>query len=434
MDKSELYELAVDFYDTHLWEFIDPDDLFGIDLDGVTGYVRMFGDTDKSFTLIVLPGPGALSSFREATEKQSLSGYRFLGLDVLQCTFLPTKSMRTPARREIRRNYADLGVSFTDVFPVFHRQHPYVETENGLSEEDVRTMDLVLNVLWKLSSLLREGQKTKKDLEIRRIRTTIDADIVETGPGSDKFEAIPFDREIRIPVFKDMPEGLQRTMEALPPYMERAYAPPKQFADPVYTRLLEHEKKGEYDADLTHLPQMNNANPPYSPEVLILIDREDLEHAHVFPYPGPFIEDTDAFLAGTVETMLAENVCPKLIRYRSEGVKTVLKPLCDRVGIKTRKVQYLDTVDSFLEQFSRFRAKENDSSMNSKNKKKNPENAKAAPRKRFSASEIAELEILPVFKIARLPVEELWNLLSARHSKLSAGLARKIYRALTYDS
>ena len=432
MRNSKLYELAVGFYETRLWELIDPDDLLGIDLNGVTGYVRMFSDTDKSFTLLIFPGPRGLSSHREAAAGLSLSGYRFLGLDVLQCTFLTTKGMRTPVRRELRRNYADLDVSFTDVFPVFHRQHPYVETENGLSEEDVRTMFLAFTILIKLSYVLRKGQKTKKDLEIRRIRTTIDADIAETEPGSDKFEAIPFDREIRIPVFRDTPKGFQLTTEALPHYAERAYHPPKPFAAPVYTTLLEHEKKGEYDADLVHLPQMSGGDPPYYPEVLVLIDREDPERAHVFPYPGPFIEDTDAFLADAVKMMLAEDVCPKLIRYRSEGVKTVLKPLCECVGIKTRKVQYLDTVDCFLDQFSRFIAEENDPSANGK--KKDPENGKNAPRKRFSASEIAELEILPVFKIARLPVEELWNLLSARHSKLSAGLARKIYRALTYES
>ena len=430
MENRELYELAMNFHKTRLWELIDANDLVGIDLGGVTGYVRLYCDADGFVTLLVHPSADALSFFRKAMGEGD--GKQSVGLDYLQCTFFAKKALLTPARREFRRICNDLNLPLTDWVPTFIRNHPYEATGYEFAEEDVSAMILVFRVLLKLAAALRTGQKTKKNLGIRTVMTLADANIVETEPGSDKFEAIPFDREVLIPVFQDTPKGFRRTMEALPPYAERAYNPPKALTDPVYTRLLEHEKSGEYDADIIHLPKVQDGDPPYYPEALILMKRENWERADVYPYRGPFIEDTDAFLCEVAQQMLDNGRVPKLIRYRSPSVKTVLKPLCDRVGIKMRKVQYLDNVDFFLDRFDRFHTEDDGSSARG-NGKTGPETAKAKPIGRFTPSEIAELEILPVYKLTAFSEEELLGLLTRQHAKLSPGLIRKIFRALIYD-
>ncbi|MBP5231048.1 MAG: hypothetical protein ILO68_04895 [Clostridia bacterium] len=303
--------------------------------------------------------------------------------------------------------------------------------DKELAEEDARAMVLVFRVLLKLSAVLKAGRKTKKDLGIRIIMTLFQTNLVETEPGSGKMEAVPFDKEVLIPVFKDTTEGFQYTTEVLPPYAERAYNPPKSFEDPVFTKLLEHEKKGDYDADFIHLPKMIDGDPSYYPETLVLINREDPDHVHVFAYPGPFIEDTDRFLIDAAYQMLDENTVPQRIRYRSSAVKTVLKPLFDRVGIKTRKVQHLDTIDFFLEQFDRFRE---DSSSANRAGQTRPGPAKTESEKTFSVFEIAKMEVEPVYKLAEYSKEDLAALLIRRRGKLSPELIRKIYSALRYDS
>ncbi|MBO4366852.1 MAG: hypothetical protein J5843_04255 [Clostridia bacterium] len=435
MDIRKITELALELYESRLWDLLDIDDLVAVDLGDETGYVRLLRVPGGNATLMVFPGAEALSTWRETVagiDLENTSGkMRLERLDMIQCDFIKHSKMVAPLRKELRQKAADLGIKFTDPLPVFSRRYPYVLSLGNFGEEDFRAMALVLNVLLKLSAALESGHKTKKELGIRTIFTHKNVNILESDSGSGEFYPSGFDKEVLIPVFKDAPKGFRVQMEPLPPYVEHTYNPPTSFTDPVFTRLLEHKKRGEYDVDLIHFPKLHEGDPPFYPESFIFIDRANPQHVTSYSYPGPFIVDTDAFLVNIVRKMLEEGECPGLIRYRSPAVKTILKPLCDRVGIKTRKVTYLDNVDFFLNEFDRFDVHEVEPSKQD-TEKKEPAPVKNKPNKKKSAAEIARLELAPVYKLAQLPDEELENLLTYQHNKLSAGLIRKIYRALSY--
>lgn len=428
---NELYQLATAFYRTHLWETVSWNEWFAVDLGEDTGYCQLASVNDGTVLLEIFPGSEGLSSFRNSIRLDSPGSNVITELDALHCYLFP-KGVLDKADEEKAMNMFP-GIKAGDCVPVCCRLRPYTLPVIAESGPDIENLVSALKVLIGLSDLLKTGKQTKADLGFRRMILLPGCRLIQE---SDEPKIVPDTEKTTVPLLLESKSGVRVGQVELPPYEERIHNPPSRLDNPVFTRLLEQEKKGEYEVDLVHHPGLQEGDPPFFPEALAYCDRNRSEHLYTLCANRTHIAETDSLLVAFVDHLLKEKIHPASIRYRNPDVKTMLKPLCDRVGIKMRKVKYLDEMDFALEDLR---------------EKAEPKNAKLI-EKSFAAklvfsdiggsadgmeegedlvSRIPELETAPVAELCLWNAEALIDLLIHHHKELSPFLIRKLYRVLS---
>ena len=350
MPSKELYQLAVEFRKTKLWERLYDSELFAVGMpNGEVGYISVMGMLGEHLALAVYVGEQGLCSYR------LLSGInehmrdaerieRMMSQDCVMCSFEPKAELRPRDLQEIK----EYGLTFhgKNAYPLLERFRPccspwYLE---GAQDEEYLHLGLLAGL---------EAARRLNGADIQQ-------DFFHTpDPGAAKEslgfqEGAPYGRDI--PLLTPQADGtFLWSRIALPASVEPTYPSPILTDDLALRKLSKQPKSGIWECGvMMHQEPIalgktdadgNATEPesaPYFPLVLLIVDHENGMVLHLgFEEPGAGLDGLlDGFAEGISKTSL-----PSQVLVRDDRTHALLRSVSEQLGIRLTIVAQLPLLD-----------------------------------------------------------------------------------------
>jgi len=342
MASDRLYEVAMQYKKTKLWQELPDDALFGVRLpDGEIGYCSVMGWNREHIALGVYCGTAGLDTYRmlagvEEDTQEAEMIWRAFSQNCLQCSF-ERKDELFPEELEEARNYGKKNrISFrgSHAFPRFVKHLPYCYPMPIKKPEEEEILIAALMAAIEVTGMM--GAYVAKE-----VRFT-------TGT--------PYDREI--PLLEWDGKRYRKSMIPLPEPLPVSFVSPRISNELLAGKVKRARKKGELVCELILLPTPMTDADANGQETLcmpVMLLAANPESGMIFPNTPvmDFPTGNGALLTEFAEILLREKAVPKTILVRSERTHVFLARFCKQTGIRLELDDSgaLDGLDDLEEEF-----------------------------------------------------------------------------------
>lgn len=318
MDYEKLYQMAFAYRDRRLWEKLEDDQIYAVQVGDRVGYVNIMGLLGEHIALAVYPGQEGMDGLwrilqvqtNEESESEMLAAG--LGQNALHCEFVPQEEMEKDVL-DVLKGYAKAhGISTRgkkNLWPQFTKYRPYREPGPVAAEEDLEMLTAALEgAIW-LADRMGEDIRTLQHL----------------GGGGET-----------IPLLRRDGEGWKAESIPMPPEPDICY-PIGHTPNEIYeAKARKLKKQGEWACKVVPIPEPAEAEgmeEKVFPWALLTVDLATggrIEVQRVRDYETR----TDVMLDKLMEAMFRENVCPKEIQVADDRTESLLEDWTLKVGIE----------------------------------------------------------------------------------------------------
>ena len=335
MATDRMYELALRFKGTKLWQMLYDDEVFAVKLsDGEIGYCSVLGMLGDHYALTLYVGSEGYQSYRLLLDAdyESLTALSMdllmISQNCLQCSFENREMLSDEELDEVRQ-YAQANgktVKGRNAYPQFAKyQEGRVPWDIETAEDEQRICD-ALSAAIALKKILR--QYSKEDLRLYSLQ----------GDGK-KIPMMAYENNRWIVKYTQLPE------------------PSKSYPEPLFTnevlaaRIRRKKKRGIWECGTIRIPEPvqeegHEEEAPYYPLGLISVDPKT---EMVKPPILANGEDTAKLMNDFAVQLLNTDVPPKTISCGDDRCFALLKDFCEKTGIQIERSDELEALDEVLQ-------------------------------------------------------------------------------------
>lgn len=335
MATKEMYDLAFAFKKSKAWEIIFEDEIFAVKLDGDRiGYCCVMGRDGEHIALSLYVGDEGFSSYLDLLliDPEQIEDCQIGDImlqDCVQCA-LENRDDLSPEEVEAVRAYAKergLALRGAHSFPMFTRYRTYYHPWFVDDPTDQRDIMCALEATVALVKYLKDYDKDQIGLK----------------PLYYENQKIPM-------LVKDKGRFVINYTETPAP-TEKTFAEPDMVNEVQIAKLKKQKQAGTVEAEIVRMPSAvreSEDDIPYFPANCMLINKSSglmLRPA----YAENAEYDPNEMLQSVLEVFVNAGVYPKRIEVRTEETETVLRPLCEKAGIKLTVVEELPQMDELFD-------------------------------------------------------------------------------------
>ena len=347
MASDRMYELALQYRKTKLWQKISELEPFAIKLtDGTIGYCSIMSTKNEIAAPRLYLGPAGYQSYsgsiRDPREKMpAVIGIYSMSLmqDCLSCEFADYNSLHQDEFAELKDYANEHGIWYrgTCPFPRFLRYEPNRYTWPIERENEQQWLCECLEAAIALSRMLKRQSKSELGFVA----------LPKPGGSMPLLERRGLRNQYQI----------GRAMVPEPP--PKTYAAPELANDVMAYRVYQLKKRGVLECLLMRVPEDEawpdspDEEAPYYAGVLFLADRDTGE---VLPplFATSFEDAPEDLVDVLAETLLSRRVRPSRMLAGDDQTYALLRHFCRRTGIRLSRVPtesfgtVMDAADNFL--------------------------------------------------------------------------------------
>lgn len=326
---KKLYELMARVKELAPWEYMEEDDIFGIQLPGTDtiGFVSVMGTLGEHLSVAVYLGAKGLNGFWQMQELgPRLTPEFVLQVPQIQGSFEDREEITVEDRKVMK----ELGLKFRggQAWPQFRSFRP--SCLPWYFEKDEAAL-----LICALEQLLEIAPRFQEDPDILMPTDSDDDYLVRVLP-NDKWE----DSVMRVNSWKEPAISIKMSMKAL---SELKQSMPGSMVIEADISMSEH-------------PIQDKRNErPYFPYLLLLAEHESgFILASDFFKPLPSVEAMMGEIPAQIVEILADRLAPKEIQVKNEMLFRLLQPVAEEVGFKLTKPSRLRSIERAKRELSRF--------------------------------------------------------------------------------
>ena len=328
-DWKKLYDLMAQLKDLAPWDWMEEDDIFGIQMPetGDLGFVSVMGALGEHLAIAVYQGIKGLSGFWQMHAKgPKLTAEFVLQIPQLQASF-EDRDLISKEDREVMKK---LGLKYrgAQAWPQFRSYRPGCFP--WLIEKEEAKM-----LICTLEQVLQVAPRFKEDPKILTPTDTIHDYLVrvyDNGKWEDRVQHIEFREDKTINVVMD-----EEALEHL-----RALMPGKLTL--------------EIDLSMMDEPvQEKRKERPFFPFMLILVDQDSGMILGIdMLTPLPSLEEMWSHVPAIVVEKLAQNIPPREIQVKDDMLYFLLQPVAQELGFSIKKQSRLKQIEHTKRELRNF--------------------------------------------------------------------------------
>ena len=321
---NQLYEKAFAFRNLKLWEKLEDDQVFAVQVGDQTCYINIMGMLGQHYSMAVYPGENALRGLwrmyqmADTTELEEMAAG--FGQESLQCEFHPKEELFEDALEAVQNYLKSKGSSMrgkkNELLPQFVRFRPYREQKVISEPAEMEMLGEALDgAIWLANKM---GKKIRS------------------------LASMSFGYDEKMPLLHRDGDSWRMEEISMPEEPEIEY-PVGHTPNDIYkakTRKL--KKKGTWTCELMLMPELSTAEGtdekvyPWALLTLNIPDRKGIQVQPVRDYETR----TEVMLDKIMEAMFRENVCPKEIEVSDDRTYALLSEWCPEMGIRLTMLDY----------------------------------------------------------------------------------------------
>lgn len=328
-DWKKLYDLMAQLKDLAPWDWMEEDDIFGIQMPetGDLGFISVMGTLGEHLAIAVYQGIKGLSGFWQMHAKgPKLTPEFVLQIPQLQASF----EDRDLISREDRQVMKELGLKYrgAQAWPQFRSYRPGC-LPWLLEKDEAKMLTLALEQVVQVAPRFKEDPKiltptdTGHDYLVR---------VYDSGKWEDRVQHIEFREDKTI--------NLLMNEEAL----ERLRA------------LMPGELTLEIDLYMLDEPvQEKPKERPFFPFMLMLADRDSGMILGIdMLIPLPSLEEMWSHVPAIIVEKLADNLPPREVQVKDDMLYLLLQPVAQELGFNIKKQSRLKQIEHAKSELRNF--------------------------------------------------------------------------------